>query len=121
MPETPIVLSCAHNERELSKLTRLTERLAFEPHRVFAGSLGLLELVTILSMSRLHLGGDSGGLHVAVMAGAPTVSWFRNYEGAREWAPIGPQHRTLFGETSPCGILGIDAESVIRAAKAVLE
>lgn len=119
-PEAPIVLSCAHNDRELSKLAQLKEHLAFEPHRVFAGSLGLLELVAVLSMSRLHLGGDSGGLHVAVMAGAATVSWFRNYEGAREWAPGGPRHVSLFGEASPTGIQGIHADSVVQAAVALL-
>ena len=120
LPEVPIVLSCAHNERELAKLAQLTRRLAFEPHRVFAGNLGLLELVTLLSMSRLHLGGDSGGLHVAVMAGAPTVSWFRNYEGAREWAPSGPRHVSLFGEASPTGIQCIHAQEIAEAATALL-
>ncbi len=119
-PQTPIVLSCADNERERAKLAHLLHHLTFQPHRVFAGDLGLLELVALLHVSRLHLGGDSGGLHVAVMAGAPTVSWFRQYEGAAEWAPHGPSHTTLYGEASPAGIQGIEATSLARAALALL-
>ena len=117
MPEVPIILSCAKNDRELGKLAVLSSLLEFTPHRTFAGNLGLLELVGVLSASRLHLGGDSGGLHVAVMAGASTISWFRRYDGVNEWAPSGERHRALFGEESEDGIKGIEAEAVCAAVQ----
>lgn len=116
LPDVPIVISCANNERERGKLALLSGMLEFTPHRIFAGTLGLLELVAVLALTRLHLGGDSGGLHVAVMAGAPTVSWFRRYEGANEWAPAGEAHCVLAGEQSENGIQGINATELYSAA-----
>jgi ADP-heptose:LPS heptosyltransferase len=116
LPEVPMVISCANNDRELCKLAALSELLNFTPHRIFAGTLGLLELVAVLLVSRLHLGGDSGALHVAVMAGAPTVSWFRRYQGANEWAPSGGHHCALHGEESEVGIQCISADGVGAAA-----
>jgi ADP-heptose:LPS heptosyltransferase len=118
--EELMVISCANNERERSKLTKLIKLLNFTPHRIFAGTLGLLELVAVMSMSRLHLGGDSGGLHVAVMTKTPTLSWFRRYEGSVEWMPKGDHHRALFGEQNELGIQGIDAESLVFIAKEML-
>jgi heptosyltransferase-1 len=111
-PDLPFVISCANNEREHHKLAQLMDLLLFVPYRVFAGNLGLLELLAILSVSRIHLGGDSGGLHVAVMAGAPTVSWFRDYEGAVEWMPSGEAHVVLSGQAASNGIEGIRHEVI---------
>ncbi len=119
-PELLMVLSCANNQRERDKLKLLLDQLDFAPHRTFAGTLNLVEMVAVLSMSRLHLGGDSGGLHVAVMTGTPSVSWFRRYEGATEWIPEGRQHRTLFGEVSEAGMEGIESESLVAASEALL-
>jgi len=121
VPEVPVVVSCANNERECVKLAQLLGRLDFTPYRVFAGGLGILELVAVLARSRLHLGGDSGGLHVAVMSGAPTVSWFRRYEGAVEWLPESERHHAFLGEESAAGILGIDGSALLGAALRFLE
>jgi ADP-heptose:LPS heptosyltransferase len=111
-PDVPIVISCADNERERSKLAQLREQLSFAPYRVFAGDLHLLEFLAVLSVSRIHLGGDSGGLHLAVMAGAPTLSWFRDYEGAVEWMPSGGEHLVLSGKADCGGIEGIRQETI---------
>jgi len=119
--DLPMVISCANNERERVKLRQLTSLLDFAPHRVFAGTLGLVELVAVLGMSRLHLGGDSGALHVAVMTGTPSVSWFRRYEGVWDWMPKGRIHRTLTGEQTEKGILGIEETPLLEAAKKLLE
>jgi ADP-heptose:LPS heptosyltransferase len=48
----------------------------FQPWRVFAGDLDLLELAAVMQASCLHFSGDSGRLHIAWMTGVPTVSWF---------------------------------------------
>jgi ADP-heptose:LPS heptosyltransferase len=119
--DLPMVISCANNERERVKLHKLTNLLDFSPYRVFAGNLSLVELVAVLSMSRLHLGGDSGGLHVAVMTCTPSVSWFRRYDGACEWMPKGLNHSTLIGEQSENGILGINATTLVEEAKKLLQ
>jgi ADP-heptose:LPS heptosyltransferase len=120
-PDVPIVITCADNERERLKLAGLIEQLSFVPYRVFAGDLGLLELLAILSVSRIHLGGDSGGLHVAVMSGAPTLSWFRDYEGAVEWMPSGGMHVVLSGQATSEGIKGIQHEMIVDGACRMIE
>jgi heptosyltransferase-1 len=111
-PDLPVVVSCADNERERSKLSQLKQHLSFTPYRVFEGDLDLLELLAVLSVSRMHLGGDSGGLHLAVMAGAPTLSWFRDYAGAVEWMPSGEGHVVLSGKAGHRGIEGIHPEMI---------
>jgi ADP-heptose:LPS heptosyltransferase len=56
-------------------------------------------LAALLTRCRLHVGADSGALHLAVVLGLPTVSLFRNYEGLGEWLPRGEAHRVV---VRPC-------------------
>jgi ADP-heptose:LPS heptosyltransferase len=115
-PDKKIILTCAGNDREKSKMSALLALLDFRPWRVFAGNLDLLELTAIVQASCLHLGGDSGGLHVAWMTGVPTVSWFRRYDGLADWQPVGEGHRSLIGERSDSGILDIKTSDILEMA-----
>lgn len=112
-PHKKIILTCAANEREKGKMSALLSALDFPPWRVFAGELDLLELAAIVQASSLHLGGDSGGLHVAWMTGVPTVTWFRRYDGLADWQPVGPRHRSVIGERTPEGLSGIETSSIL--------
>lgn len=115
-PEMPLAVSCAPNVRERGKLADLLAALRGpKPWRVFDGNLSLLELAGVIARSRLHLGGDSGALHLAFMLGVPTISWWRDYAGREEWMPEGPEHRALIGRESPGGLLGINAEALLAA------
>ena len=76
----PIVLSVAPNKREKMKLNALLPELTFKPAIVFDGTLSLLELAAIIDESSLHVGGDSGALHIALMCDTKTLAWFRNYK-----------------------------------------
>jgi ADP-heptose:LPS heptosyltransferase len=114
-PEKKITLTCAANGREKQKMKALRDSLDFHPWRVFAGDLDLLELAAIVQASVLHIGGDSGGLHIAWMTGTPTVTWFRSYDGLRDWQPIGPSHFSLMGYKSDSGIIGIDSSAILNA------
>ena len=80
-----------------------------------------VELISVLEGAALHCGGDSGALHLAVMAGVPTVSWFRRYDGLMDWAPIGDSHKVLIGgdTVGDGGISGIHADAILDAAKLV--
>ncbi len=109
-----IILTCAANEREKAKMRALLSALDFQPWRVFAGDLDLLDLAAIVQASCLHLGGDSGGLHVAWMTGVPTVTWFRRYDGLADWQTDGPRHRSVVGERTPNGIAGIEVSEIMR-------
>ena len=116
-PDKQIILTCAGNPREKGKMTALLASLDFQPWRVFAGDLDLLELAALVQASSVHLGGDSGGLHVAWMTGVPTVTWFRRYDGLADWQPIGDRHRSVVGERAPEGLTRIDIREIVTATE----
>jgi ADP-heptose:LPS heptosyltransferase len=120
-PDLAFVLSTAPNERERSKLAALVAKLNFTPWKTFPGDLNLVELAEVMRRARLHLGGDSGALHVALMAGVPTFSWWRDYAGRVEWMPLGPQHTAVVGRCGPQAIEGVDASSAAAAVVAHLD
>lgn len=81
----------------------------------FSGELDLLELAALVQRAAVHLGGDSGGLHVAWMTGVSTVTWFREYEGRPDWQPLGDRHRSFVGVRQENGITGIDNVEILSA------
>jgi ADP-heptose:LPS heptosyltransferase len=115
-PDKKIILTCARNEREKSKMSTLLAALDFQPWRIFAGELDLLELTAVVQASHLHLGGDSGGLHVAWMTDVPTVTWFRRYAGVADWQLVGDRHRSVVGDRTPEGLAGISVHEIIGMA-----
>lgn len=116
-----VVVSCAPNARERSKLARILSLLAQRPWRVFDGSLKMMDLVSVIAGARGHLGGDSGALHLAVMAGVATVSWFRRYDGMSDWMPkCSDSHRVLIGTCSgSLGMQDIPATELVVAVSEV--
>lgn len=108
------VISCASNEREKSKLEHLLNLLKRRPARIFAGTLNIVELTALIAKSCLHLGGDSGALHIAMMNDTPSIAWFRYFRSNPDWMPQGKIHKQLVGEASPHGILGITADDLIK-------
>ena len=116
-PERKIILTCAANGREKQKMQALLDSIDFHPWRVFAGDLDLLELAAIVQAGVLHIGGDSGGLHIAWMTGTPTVTWFRSYDGLPDWQPAGSTRRSFIGERTPSGLNGIDTRDLLNGVK----
>lgn len=114
-PHLKIVLSCAPNERERSRFKTLLQLLDVQPWKVFPGTLNLVELAALISRSAMHLGGDSGAIHIAFMTGISTISWFRNYLQNVEWLPYGPEHQALIGEASPLGLTNITSDDLVGA------
>src|ERR1043166_4540327 len=119
-PKMKLVLSCAGNEREKKKMEELLKRVKRQPWRFEAGGLSLMQLTALIQQSALHLSGDTGPLHLAMMTGTPTVSWFRAAKGLVEWLPKGPQHRNLIAPgASEKGLEGLVLADVLRAAREV--
>ncbi len=116
-----VALSCAPNERERGKLDSLLKQLPRRPWKVFAGDLGLLELAGVIQSSQLHLGGDSGAMHVAFMTGVPTVTWFRDYANKVEWMPEGSNSRVVLGQDTPSGLQGVTAAHILTAVDSVMK
>lgn len=94
-PDLHLVLTASAKAREQQ---RLDEFCAAVPdprvHRLPA-SLTLAQLAAVLRASQLHLGPDSGVMHLAAALGVPTVATFRERPGWRQWVPLGSQHRTV--------------------------
>jgi len=116
------VLSAAPTERERAKMAALVAMLPHKPWRVFAGELDLVQLSAVIQQAAVHLCGDTGTLHLALMTGTPTVSWFRAGPGTNGWIPVGDTHRTLFGtvvaEREP--LQGVETSELVRAVQEIL-
>ena len=121
-PEKKWVISGAPTGREQNKMDALCKQLPRPPWRVFAGELNLMELAAVIQHSAAHLCGDTGTLHIALMTGTPTVSWFRPNPGSEVWIPVGNCHRAVFGTgNSPHAALqGIETEKLMAAVQTVL-
>lgn len=115
-PNLKLVLSCAPNNRELSKFNNLIQGLEMKPWKTFPGTLNMVQLAALISKASLHIGGDTGSIHLAFMVGTPTLSWFRQeYIHGVQWLPDGPNHCALLGEVSPTGLTGITVEDLMNS------
>jgi ADP-heptose:LPS heptosyltransferase len=74
----------------------------------------------LIQQSACHLSGDTGTLHLALMTGTPTVSWFRTAEKMEAWIPSGPKHRALLGTGMETDSLkAITIADLMQAVKAL--
>src|SRR5262249_15112312 len=87
-----VVATGSNQPREQQRLETLAA--AAPGVRTFAG-LPIARLAATIERCALHIGADSGVLHLAVAVGTPTVSLFRDYPGWKTWAPQGAMHKTL--------------------------
>jgi ADP-heptose:LPS heptosyltransferase len=121
-PDKKLVLSGAPTERERGKMESLLKQLPHPPWRVFAGELNLLQLAAVIQHSAAHLCGDTGTLHLGLMTGAPTVSWFRPNPGSEVWISAGDRCRTIFGtgNNPHAALQGIETGKLLAAVQTVL-
>lgn len=119
-PGKKVAVSCAPDEGERRKMEMLVARLKSKPWRVLPGNLSLVQLAALIQQSAVHLSGDTGTLHLALMTGTPTVSWFRTAEKMRPWIPAGLRHRTLLGTgLGPGSLDSISITDLLQAVKAM--
>jgi ADP-heptose:LPS heptosyltransferase len=115
-PEENLVLTCAPNSRERDKLAALLPLLHSQPWKCFAGTLTTLQACALIGKAKLHLGGDSGGVHMAVMQEIPTVVWFKETQVSSGWAPQGPRDVLVCGTADDStGFLQVDPEKILKA------
>jgi ADP-heptose:LPS heptosyltransferase len=94
-PAVMVVATGTAQAREIERLRQFDTALADARVRIFAGDLDLARLAGLLGCCRLHIGADSGALHLAAVLGVPTVALFREYAGLDEWLPRGEAHRQV--------------------------
>ena len=87
-----LVVTCGSNDREKSRVREFIEKVG--PDQITEVVLPTLDqFAALLGRCRVHIGSDSGPLHLAMALGIPTIALFRNYFGIEEWLPRGPQHQ----------------------------
>ena len=101
-PSLAVLATSAVNPREQERLRQFTSLVNDTRLHVLPGTLDIPQLAAVLSRCRLHLGPDSGVLHLAVALGVPTVSFFREQGAFRSFMPSGSRHRVI---SVPCGCI----------------
>lgn len=101
-PKLAVVASGAAKPRELDRLNRLSELVKDPRLRLLPPGLDIPRLAAVLRRCRVHIGPDSGVLHLAVALEVPTVSFFREQGAYRSFMPSGPQHRVI---SVPCNCI----------------
>jgi ADP-heptose:LPS heptosyltransferase len=94
-PKITVVATGSSRPREQERLRHLKSQIPDSHLKILPPSLTLPQLAALLAQSRLHIGADSGVLHLAMALGRPTIALFRDYPDAIEWLPQGPQHQHL--------------------------
>ena len=85
--------------RERQRLQALAAQVNHPRLMILPGGLSLSQLAAVLRRCRLHIGPDSGVIHLALALGLPTISFFREQPGYLAWVPTGPAHHVL---SQPC-------------------
>jgi ADP-heptose:LPS heptosyltransferase len=96
-----IIATGSANTREQERLRSLAAGLGDDRLKLLPSGMTIAELAAALQRSRLHVGGDSGVIHLAAAVGLPTVALFRRYADASAWMPAGSAHRVL-SVACPC-------------------
>jgi ADP-heptose:LPS heptosyltransferase len=121
-PRHRLAVSASNTVRGRGKLKALLDALSFTPWKVFAGDLDVPAFASVIQGAALHVGPDSGGLHIARIAGTPSVSWFRPNEHLGNWLPTEPGHRAVVApESTAEGLQGIAAEALVGLARELLD
>lgn len=81
------------------------------------GRLRPRESAAALDHVTMHLGHDSGSMHLAASRGVPCVVVFGSYNKPRMWFPYGPGHRVIHDAR---GVGHVAVDDVLSAARAVL-
>jgi ADP-heptose:LPS heptosyltransferase len=110
-----IVATGSDASRERSRLGAFASAINHSHVHIFPG-LAIPRLAALLSRCSLHIGADSGVLHLAMALGLPTISLFRNYPNLRAWVPRGPQHRSF---TANCACIGQKIAPCLKQSIAV--
>uniref|UniRef100_UPI0022EB7841 glycosyltransferase family 9 protein n=1 Tax=Falsiroseomonas oryzae TaxID=2766473 RepID=UPI0022EB7841 len=96
--------------------------LAALPQAVdLVGALSLPEAAAVLRRAALFIGNDSGLMHLAAAAGAPTLGLFGQSD-SREYGPCGPRAAAAIADGEPLRttMAALPVERVVAAATRLL-
>ncbi len=98
-PDYQVVATTAPSAREQARLAALGEAVQDVRLRLMSTPLPISRLAALLQRCALHVGPDSGVIHLAAALGVPTLAIFRQYADMADWLPRGPRHAHL---AAPC-------------------
>lgn len=110
-----LIVSGAPNPREQARLEKLRREINDPRLMIIDERLGIARLAAMLERCAVHVGPDSGVIHLAAALNVPTVAIFRRYHDMAEFLPIGPQH--IYFDT-PCSCMGVKNPPCEAAAEA---
>ena len=121
LPEQALVVTGGPSERERSRLALIAGAVAGIPVRFHAGDLSLPALADVIRRASLHIGPDSGPLHLAAALGRPVLGCFLYKNGSAEWLPVGARARTVgVRQKLAGGLYGLDVEALVTTARVLL-
>lgn len=92
-PGLTVVVTGSSRQREKKRLRQIAAEAGDGDARVrVLTDPTLVQLAGVLTRCRVHVGPDSGVIHLAYALGVPTFSIFREYAGLKEWLPRGENH-----------------------------
>ena len=100
-PQLRVFATGAGSEREVARLDDLASLVKDDRLQILPQRQPISRLLALVQACDLHVGLDSGVVHLAMSAGKPTVSLFRESAGRLGWAPRGEPHRMIMQEC-PC-------------------
>jgi len=98
-PELRVVVSAAAKPSEQERLQQLAGTVHDARLQALPERLTIRQLAGALRRCRLHIGPDSGVLHLAWALGVPTLSLFREQGAYRAWLPRGAANQVV---SVPC-------------------
>lgn len=121
-PCLPHVLTCAPSARERNGIEHLLSLLDYTPHTIIKGDFSTLELTALIQQARLHLGADTGPMHLAALFETPTVICTRDDPNSIiEWIPSFPTFRFRIGQASLQGLQGLNVDAIMQDCQELLD
>ncbi len=121
-PQYDLIVSCGPSTREVERLGCVRPALESLGVRCLVGEVDLPTLAAIIGRAALHIGPDSGPLHLAVAQGTPAIACFLFKDASAEWMPVGLQYRTVgVDQRFQGGLYGLSVGAVVEAANQLLE
>ena len=94
-PSEVMLMSCSGAEREQERVNAIVSKANCSQLKLLPPGMKILQLAAVISRCKLHIGGDSGPLHLAWALKVPTITICRNYSDMEQWMPKGKEHERL--------------------------